>query len=150
MLAPYGVTLNVGKGSDGWSSVHDAAERLADGAVILYFGDFDPSGEDMVRSLGQRLGMVGGTPEIVKCALTVGDIERYHLPPYPAKKTDSRAAAFVAKHGDVAVELDALPAGVLRDRIVREVEARMDRAALERTRRRGERERKAMIRKFTG
>ena len=45
--------------------------------MILYFGDFDPSGEDMVRSLPERLGSY---PEIVKCALTFDDVERYDLP----------------------------------------------------------------------
>ncbi len=54
-LSPYGVTLNVGRGYDGWSSIHNAAHRLDDDAAILYFGDFDPSGEDMVRSLRERL-----------------------------------------------------------------------------------------------
>ncbi|HUW30476.1 MAG TPA: hypothetical protein VM223_02575, partial [Planctomycetota bacterium] len=39
-------------------------------------------------------------------------------------------AAFVKKYGDVAVELDALPADVLRDRLVAEVEQRMDLDAL--------------------
>jgi hypothetical protein len=39
----------------------------------------------------------------------------------------------VAKYGDVSVELDALPIDVLQGRIRSEVEARMDIAALERT-----------------
>jgi hypothetical protein len=39
----------------------------------------------------------------------------YALPPQPGKDTDSRAAAFVARHGRlVQVELDALPPDVLR------------------------------------
>lgn len=51
---------------------------------------------------------------------------RYNLPPDFTKATDTRRAAFVAKYGDVAVELDALPVDVLRARIVEEVEERMD------------------------
>ena len=47
-----------------------------------------------------------------------------------AKKTDSRAAAFIAEHGDVSVELDALSVTVLRDRLVSEVESFMDLEAL--------------------
>ncbi len=140
-LRPYGVTLNVGRGFDGWSSLKNAADRYGDGegVTVLYFGDFDPSGEDMVRSLRERLADPdlpngGCEPEIIKCALTFEDIERYQLPPDFTKGTDSRRGAFVARYGDVAVELDALPGEVLRSRLVREVEARMDLEALERTR----------------
>lgn len=131
-LAPYGVTLNVGRGYDGWDSIHNASQRFGEGqgVTVLYFGDFDPSGEDMVRSLRERLGFFGCEPEIVKCALTLEDIEAYDLPPDFTKKTDTRRAGFVKKFGDVSVELDALPIDVLRDRIVEEVESRMDLDAL--------------------
>ena len=127
----YGIMLNVGRGFDGWDSIHNAARRLGDKDVVLYFGDFDPSGEDMVRSLRERLDDQGARPEIIKCALTVGDIERYELPTDFTKRTDSRSAAFVAKWGDVSVELDALPVEVLRERIVTQIESRMDLAALQ-------------------
>lgn len=134
-LRPYGVTLNVGRGFDSATSVRNAAERFGDGEniTVLYFGDFDPSGEDMVRSLRERLLEHGSRPEIVKCALTFEDIERYELPPDFTKATDTRRAAFVARFGDVAVELDALPRSVLLERIRGEVEPRMDLEALERT-----------------
>jgi hypothetical protein len=135
VLSGYGVTLNVGRGFDGWDSIRNAGDRYMErgGATILYFGDFDPSGEDMVRSLRVRLNeyMEGGEDEIgflgseavdievIKCALTRDDIRRYQLPPDFAKKTDSRAKKFIAKHGDISVELDALPADVLRNRLHR-------------------------------
>ena len=136
VLRPYGVTLNVGRGFDSATSVKDAADRFGDGAdtAVLYFGDFDPSGEDMVRSLRERLREQGSEPGIVKCALTFGDISRYDLPPDFTKAKDSRRAAFVARYGDVAVELDALPGRILRERIEREVRERMDPEALEITR----------------
>lgn len=129
-LSPYGVTLNVGRGYDGWSSIHNAANRFDPDSVVLYFGDFDPSGEDMVRSLRERLADQGAEPEILKCALTSDDIARYKLPPDFAKRTDTRAARFIAEHGDVSVELDALPVEVLKKRIIEEVEVRMDLDAL--------------------
>jgi hypothetical protein len=132
VLERCGVTLNVGRGYDGWDSIHNAAERFGDGvgASILYFGDFDPSGEDMVRSLRDRLGFFNCVPDVVKCALVAGDVERYQLPPDFTKATDTRRTAFVAVHGDVAVELDALPVDVLTARLRTEVEARMDMNAL--------------------
>ncbi len=128
VLRPNGITLNVGRGYDGWSSIRNAAVRYGDGSktTVLYFGDFDPSGEDMVRSLIERLAFFDSRPEIVKCALTLDDVRRYNLPHDFTKATDSRQAAFVERWGDVAVELDALPVTELRNRLVREVNDRLD------------------------
>jgi hypothetical protein len=137
---PYGVTLNVGCGYDGWDSIHHAAARYRHAwagdipTTVLYFGDFHPSGEDMVRSLGKRLEFFGYRPSILKRILTFDDISRYQLPPDFTKHTDTRRAAFVAKYGDLAVELDALPVDVLRGRLVAGVWSRMDLDALEVTR----------------
>jgi hypothetical protein len=147
ILEGYGVTLNVGRGYDSWTSIYNAACRFGDGAgkTILYFGDFDPSGEDMVRSLRERLSFFGCKPEIVKCALTAEDIQRYSLPPDFAKQTDTRARGFIAKHGDVSVELDALPATVLRERLEKEVSSRMDLEALGRVKELEETERIQLV-----
>jgi hypothetical protein len=118
---PYGVTLCVGRGYDGWSSVHWAAERYrareaaGQPVHVIYLGDHDPSGEDMVRSLRERLARLGCTPDIRKRAITAAQIEDLGLPPAPTKATDSRSRGFVATHGDATVELDALPVQVLRD-----------------------------------
>lgn len=139
VLRPYGVTLNVGRGYDGWSSIRRAADRYtwrvedSIDTSILYFGDFDPSGIDIVRSLGKRLHFFYCYPEIEVCALKEEDIYDYNLPPDFTKKTDSRSPSFVAQYGDVAVELDALPIEVLQARIKEEVEARMDLEVLEET-----------------
>ena len=147
VLSPYGVTLNVGRGYDGWDSIKNAAYRFAghDDATILYFGDFDPSGEDMVRSLEERLGFFDCCPNIIKCALTHEDIKRYKLPPDFAKSTDTRARAFIAKYGNVSVELDALPISVLRERLISEVESHMDMEALEEVQETQEEERAKLV-----
>jgi hypothetical protein len=141
------VTLNVGRGYDGWDSIHNAAERYGHyrGSVtVLYFGDFDPSGEDMMRSLRELIGFLGREPHIVKCALTADDVARYQLPPDFTKATDTRRAAFVVKWGDIAVELDALPSDVLQARLVDEVTSRMDLNALAEVRRTEEEERRRL------
>ena len=143
-LDAYGVTLCVARGYDGWDSIHNATVRyqVAKPTTILYFGDFDPSGEDMVRSLRERLDCA---PERIKCALTAADIRQYNLPPDYTKPTDSHRKAFVEKHGDVSVELDALPIDILRTRLVTEVEARMDMAALETVRETEDAERELLV-----
>jgi hypothetical protein len=150
-LRSYGVTLNVGRGFDGWDSIHNAAERFnayetsGQEIVVLYFGDFDPSGEDMVRSLRERLADQASEPKIIKCALTLEDIQRYNLPTDFTKTTDTRRAAFVRRWGDVSVELDALPLQVLRSRIVEEVESLIDLKALHRVQRQESKDRQRLV-----
>jgi hypothetical protein len=133
ILRDYGVTLNVGRGYDGWDSIHKAADRFAPKSqvTVLDCGDFDPSGEDMVRSLRQRLAELGSEPEVRKCALTFEDVGRYNLPPDFTKTTDTRRSGFVARYGDLAVELDALPLDVLQGRLREEIESCVDLAALD-------------------
>ena len=132
VLEEYGITLNVGRGYDGWSSIYEAAKRYrvremnGQDVTILYFGDLDPSGADMPRSLEERLGFFESYPEIVRCALTFDDVERYNLPPAPAKKGDTRSKEFIRRYGDIAVELDALPVEILRQRIKNAIERRLD------------------------
>jgi hypothetical protein len=149
VLGRYRVTLNVGRGYDGWTSIKRAADRYnywrdergAD-TTVLYFGDFDPSGEDMHRSLIERLGKLDAYPEVIKVALTSEDARR--LPGDVAKADDSRAPAFVAKYGDLAVELDALPVEELERRIRSSVEEHINLDALEESRRQEREQREEM------
>jgi hypothetical protein len=138
-LERYGVTLNVGRGFDGWSSIREAAGRYIarpdQSTTILYFGDFDPSGENMTTSLRERLyNFKGCTPEIERVAILKEDIAQYNLPPDFAKKSDSRSKSFIARFGDEAVELDALPVDVLRGRLIEHVEANLDLSQLSQVR----------------
>jgi hypothetical protein len=131
-LAPYRVTYNIGKGFDGWDSIYKASRRYGTGenVTVLYFGDFDPSGEEMCTSLKKRLAELGSYPTIQKIALTKADVVRYDLPYDPAKVKDPRRDKFVEQHGDMSVELDALPPDILQARIVEEVEKYVDKDAL--------------------
>ena len=81
-------------------------------AILLYAGDFDPSGEDIDRDLIARTGC---WTKVHRIGLTAAQVEQYELPENPGKATDSRAAGFVERHGRlVQVELDALPPETLR------------------------------------
>ena len=76
-------------------------------AVLIYAGDFDPSGEDIDRDFLERTGRFD---EVVRVALTAQQVEEYNLPEQVGKTTDTRAARFIERHGRlVQVELDALP-----------------------------------------
>lgn len=126
-------TLNVGRGYDGWSSIHNAALRHGNGddSIILYLGDHDPSGQDMSRSLEERLNELGCYPKIIRIGLNQEDIEEYNLPPDLTKTTDSRRAKFVAEYGDEAVELDALPPTVLQERVRQNIDQWIDHTLFE-------------------
>lgn len=87
-------------------------ERQDRPAVLIYAGDFDPSGEDIERDFLERADCF---EENHRIALTPQQIIDYALPPLPGKKSDSRAAAFTARHGQLMqVELDALDPNDLR------------------------------------
>ncbi len=81
-------------------------------SVLIYAGDFDPSGEDIQRDFIERVGAFDAVRHI---ALTIEQVDEYGLPPLAGKTTDSRAAGFIARHGVLMqVELDALDPDDLR------------------------------------
>lgn len=126
----YGVTLVVGRGYNSWSAYKEAVERIdrqGKTAKILYFGDFDPSGEDIARALTEGLSFFGQVKITVeKVALSKRHVLDYNLPPDFTKKTDTRSKAFIEKNGDMAVELDALPLPALQEEIREAIEANLD------------------------
>ncbi|MGW4527867.1 hypothetical protein [Amycolatopsis sp. NPDC004378] len=82
------------------------AEHAGRPAVLLYAGDYDPSGEDIERDF---LARTRCWTHAERVALTANQVTEFGLPPMPGKATDSRAAGFTAAHGHlVQVEVDAL------------------------------------------
>jgi hypothetical protein len=111
----YGVPLLVVRGQVSRTAIYDAYQRYIEEdkyCYLYYFGDFDPSGITIYESLLNRLsGFNGGKLDITfeRVALTQEQIDKYNLPPAPAKKTDPNTSRFIHEHGDNVVELDALP-----------------------------------------
>lgn len=85
-------------------------------SVLLYAGDFDPSGEDIDRDFVGRVEEHLGTSLTVhRVGLLPEHIDEYQLPEFPGKESDSRKWDFMARHGKlVQVELDALDPNDLR------------------------------------
>jgi len=157
----YHITLMVNRGYSSTSAMKEAGDRIrqqcdtlgCDRAVVLYLGDLDPSGEDMVRDIRTRLDeyMNDGLNviekgddielerahedsielSVQKLALTMEQVKKYDPPPNPAKLSDSRAAKFVAKHGYSSWEVDALPPRVLRSVIESKLDSLIDRDAMQ-------------------
>lgn len=97
--------------------------KMAQGkkVVLLYLGDHDPSGIDMSRDIPKKLEMFSKSDKIDfrRIALTMEQIEKYNLPPNPAKESDKRYGSYIEKYGNHCWELDALEPSVLME-IIRE------------------------------
>lgn len=112
-----GVALGACKGYPSLTFLRDTAERMeaaaADGRhpIILYFGDYDPSGEDIPRSIYENLLRMGVEVEVRRIALMERQVVEMGLPPAPTKEGDSRTAAW---QGLGQVELDAIDPKVLQ------------------------------------
>lgn len=105
------VALNPCKGYPSLTFLADAAERFKEASdegkevIILYFGDYDPSGEDIPRSIQENLSKMGANVEVERIALMEHQVIEWELPPAPAKSGDSRTANW---DGLGQVELDAV------------------------------------------
>jgi hypothetical protein len=109
----YGVRLMVNRGYSSVSAMYDAHQRMSDGDIILYFGDHDPSGLDMIRDIKQRMQDFWLDINVIPIALTMQQIRKYNPPKNPAKVSDPRAKWYIKEFGESSWELDALPPKVL-------------------------------------
>lgn len=111
------VDLMVCRGYPSLTQQYELAERMREQIEegqelhIVYFGDFDPSGENIPEKMEERLKCDFELPfeSFKKVALTMDQVNDWRLPPAPAKSTDTRTAGFVEKYGiGIQVELDAI------------------------------------------
>lgn len=125
----YHIPIMVNRGYSSVSAMHDAFQRFHQAitkhtqfVTILYLGDHDPSGVDMIRDIEDRIqeffigesdGYRSHSFEITPIALSRPQIKQYNPPPNPAKIADPRAADYIAVHGAQSWEVDALKPEVL-------------------------------------
>ena len=126
----YHVNLLVARGYSSTSAMHDSALRFKQNynknCVVLYLGDHDPSGEDMVRDVKDRMDIFGCDLEIKKIALTMEQIEQYSPPPNLTKRTDPRSETYIVNYGNQSWELDALTPDTLNELLVTHIEDLLD------------------------
>lgn len=117
----YHVTLMVNRGYSSASAMHDASIRFRNEEEegkethIIYLGDHDPSGIDMVRDIEDRMNTFDSTVTVDRIALNKDQIDMYKPPPNPTKVTDPRATKYIAEFGNTSWELDALNPKQLND-----------------------------------
>lgn len=114
------------KGYPSLSMIWGAAQSWPEKPVsVRYFGDSDPSGEDIPRSVQDNIAAICGREvDFRVCAITPDQIAAYDLPTRPTKKSDTRAKNYRGE----SVELDAFEPAVLRALVEQSVEAEIDAA----------------------
>jgi hypothetical protein len=139
VLAPvldhYAVGFRVMHGFSSATVLHDVA-HYDDGRllIVLYVGDFDPSGLFMSEEdLPARLAEYNGHHiDVRRIALTREHVNG--LPSFPAtdKRKDPRYPWFVKNYGKRCWELDAMDPNDLRDCVEREIEKLIEPVAWQR------------------
>jgi hypothetical protein len=141
----YHVPIVVNRGYSSVSAMYDAYNRFIKAyrnnqkIKLLYLGDYDPSGIDMIRDIRARITEflegsgkweegddVNEYFEVIPIALTRAQVNQYKPPPNPAKMKDPRAAGYVAKHGSKSWEVDALRPEVLNALLTKNIEMHLD------------------------
>jgi len=113
----HGIALGACKGYPSLTFLHDATQRFKEAEergqqpIIIYFGDYDPSGEDIPRALEENIRALGcETIQLRRVCLNEWQVLDWNLPPAPTKVTDSRSANW---DGLGQVELDAVKPEIL-------------------------------------
>lgn len=126
----YHINLMVNRGYSSCSAMYDSYNRFRSQVnkehYLLYLGDHDPSGLDMIRDIRDRLEEFEVFPEIIHIGLTEKQIRKYNPPPNPAKITDPRAKWYFNKYGKVSWEVDALNPTILHKLVKNNVEKLID------------------------
>jgi hypothetical protein len=114
------MSLESASGRCGATTVHEVSiDDDGRPLVVLYVGDWDPSGMCMSESdLPSRLARYGGAHvELERIALVRDDLPGLPLFPASDKKKDPRYKWFVQHYGNQCWELDAMDPNELRDRV---------------------------------
>jgi hypothetical protein len=134
VLDQYGVGFRVVHGFSSATTIYDVAQDF-DGRllIVLYVGDYDPSGLFMSEhDIPARLTKYGGNHVVLKrIAIVRAD---HDLPSFPTsdKKKDPRYPWFVKNFGKRCWELDAMDPNDLRARIETAIRAEIEPVAWKR------------------
>jgi len=135
VLDEYAVGFNVMHGFGSATSVYDAAQSdNVRELIVLYVGDWDPSGMCMSeRDLPERLARYGGDHVDPRRVALIED-QLSGLQSFPAtdKKDDKRYGWFVKNFGDRCWELDAMDPNDLRACVEAEIVALIEWVAWDR------------------
>jgi hypothetical protein len=115
----YQADLQVGAGEMSITAVLTLVNRLVQAgkpARVFYVSDFDPAGQSMPVAVSRKIEYFVSKLNLdldirlFPVVLTLGQVQYYQLPRTPIKETERRRIGFEERHGEGAVELDALEA----------------------------------------
>lgn len=135
MVEDLRIPVYVAKGYASATVKNDARERYGDGSgyVLLYLGDFDPTGIDIERELKENLAEFDVHPHIERVTLTYE--HSLLLPASTAldlKESDPRTPRFKALYPDSkGYEMNIVGAKVIEERLLDTISGYMDRAAFD-------------------
>lgn len=135
MVDDLRIPVYVAKGYASATVKNDARDRYGDGSgyVLLYLGDFDPTGIDIERELKEKLSEYDVHPHIERVTLTYEHAQM--LPPSTAldlKESDPRTPRFKALYpGSKGYEMNIIGAKVIEQRLLATIDRYMDRAEFE-------------------
>ena len=127
----WDVPLMVFKGYSSEGYLYTVGEEIKvhqRATYIYYFGDHDPSGIDIARAALERLRSFAPTARLTftRVAVTPAQMRDLGLLTKPAKASDSRHDGFLKAFGPATVEIEALPAPLLRTLVRTCIEQHMD------------------------
>jgi len=107
------------RGNPSVTALHEADERIIDrfrsdqATTIFYLGDHDPTGIAIPKNIGKFLNSEYAT--VVRIGLNIDQVNKYNLPPNPAKESDNNYKKYAKEFGPTCWELDALDPDVIID-----------------------------------
>lgn len=131
----YDVPLMVTRGFSSETFAFEAVAARGDDPrwfQVYYLGDFDRAGHDAAESLREKLDRFSKGKDFVvwleEIAVTIEQVVDWRLPTRAPKR---KSAADRKWHYDFACELDAIPAGALRDLVRHHIEKHLPRGQFE-------------------
>jgi hypothetical protein len=134
ITSKFDLHLNVIRGQVSETFVWEIAEEwrnISKPILALYFGDHDPSGLSIEASIKSRL--LGFLPPDrrhavtwKRLAITAEDFANQALLGLSVKAGDCQGRKYIAEYGDRCVEVDALSANIVRERLEGEVLEHID------------------------
>jgi len=134
VTARWDVELGITRGYSSETFVHSIAQtinyndRTGKRTYLYQLGDHDPSGVDAWRDFQDKIHHFAPDADVrfQRLAVTPEQIQQHQLPTRPTKGSDTRSAGFAGQ----SVEVDALPASVLRQIVADAIEQHIDSSAL--------------------
>lgn len=125
----YGVALSVASGTTKLSQIQSFINRInyyEKPTIILYLGDFDPTGLNIDKQLLDQMKstklQIHALPTIKRIALTEQQTKTLPKSFQKAKEEDPNYKAYIAQYGETVWELDALDPKQLQDIIRDEIQ----------------------------